>query len=97
MISGRIGSELAVLSVFCVLSIFLFPCVQGPYSAVHGPVTALQAFRAAARLRIGILAAALKAFSSFSAPLLANWSLSQLSDQQFRVLLPSESTTILRC
>jgi len=41
MISGRIGSELAVMAVFCVLMIFLFPAMQGPYSVVNGPVTAL--------------------------------------------------------
>ena len=37
--------ELAVVAILCVLTIFLFPVVQGPYSAVHGPVTALQSLR----------------------------------------------------
>lgn len=58
MNSGRIGCELAVLAVFCVLTIFLFPAMQGPYSAVNGPVTALQASRAALRLRTAIMQAA---------------------------------------
>jgi len=41
--------ELSVLAILCVLSIFLFPAVQGPYSAVHGPVTALQSVRSRIR------------------------------------------------
>src|ERR1035438_7960402 len=61
MISGHIGCELAVLTVLCVLMIFFFPVMQGPYSVVHGPVTALQAARAAAHLRTAI---AQGAFSS---------------------------------
>lgn len=47
---------LAVLAVFCVLSIFFFPGIEGPYPAVHGPVTALLSLRAAARLRMVIRA-----------------------------------------
>jgi hypothetical protein len=45
------GHELAVITIFCVLSIFLFPATAGPYSAVHGPATALIAIRAAMKLR----------------------------------------------
>jgi hypothetical protein len=60
MIPGRIGCELAVLAVLCVLTIFLFPAMQGPYSVVHGPATALQAARAAARLRIAIVQGAFR-------------------------------------
>lgn len=47
---------LAVLAVVCVLSIFFFPGIEGPYPAVHGPVTALLSLRAAARLRMVIRA-----------------------------------------
>jgi hypothetical protein len=55
----RIGCACAVLSVLCVLLIFLFPTFNGPYSAVHGPVTALLSLRAAARIRVGIVLAGL--------------------------------------
>ena len=65
MISGHIGCELAVLTVLCVLMIFFFPVMQGPYSVVHGPVTALQAARAAARLRIIIVQGALNSLGNF--------------------------------
>ena len=45
--SGRIGCELAVLALLCVLTVYFFPAMQGPYSVVHGPATALLAARAA--------------------------------------------------
>lgn len=59
MSSGRIGCELAVVAILCVISIFLFPVARGPYTAIHGPVTTLQSARNAVRVRIGMLAASL--------------------------------------
>jgi len=56
MAPGRIAYALAVLAVLCVLTVFFFPGMEGPYSAVHGPVTALLSIRAAARLRVLIRA-----------------------------------------
>ena len=44
-----------MLALVCVLGIFFCPVVSGPYSAVHGPVTALLSIRAAARLRMTIV------------------------------------------
>ncbi len=97
MNSGRIGWELAVLASLCVLSIFLFPSVQGPYSVIHGPVTALRAMRAAANLRGTLLAAAISLLSLFRGA--SPRSLSSLDF--FGLQLPStdlsELTTILRC
>jgi hypothetical protein len=55
---------LAVIAVVSVLAIFFFPAMQGPYPAVHGPVTALLAVRAANRLRISIMRAGVKAVRS---------------------------------
>lgn len=52
----RIACALALFAVLCVLAIFLFPVMEGPYPAVHGPVTALLSIRAAARLRVAIRA-----------------------------------------
>jgi hypothetical protein len=51
---SRIEGALALIAVICVLSIFFFPAMRGPYSVVHGPVTALLAARAAAGLRMSI-------------------------------------------
>ena len=44
----RLALWLATVSVVCVLAVFFFPSAQGPYSAVHGPVTVMHAARAAA-------------------------------------------------
>ena len=52
MLAYRIEGSFAVLAVVCVLAIFFFPAVQGPYSVVHGPVTALLSLRASAALRV---------------------------------------------
>ena len=59
MTSDRITSALALLAVVCVLAVFFFPAVQGPYSVVHGPVTVMHAARAAAGLRMAVARAGL--------------------------------------
>jgi ATP/ADP translocase len=74
MILSRIGWELAVLVtlvVLCVVGIFFFPAIQGPYSAVNGPVTALQSARSAARVRVAIVQAAFKLIGNFQLSALA--------------------------
>ena len=48
---------LTVIAVLSVLTIFFFPSLEGPYSVVHGPVTALLSFRAATMLRKAIAGA----------------------------------------
>ena len=64
MNSGRTECALAVLAVFCVLVVFFFPALQGPYPAVHGPVTALLSLRAAARLRLVTIRNSLRGISA---------------------------------
>ena len=59
------GCEVVLVTLLCVIGIFLFPASAGPYSAVHGPVTALQAIRAAARVRWAVVLAAF-AFDGFA-------------------------------
>jgi len=54
MSASRIACPLSVVATVCVLVIFFFPAMQGPYSVVHGPVTALLAARAAAGLRVAM-------------------------------------------
>ena len=56
MTPGRIACVLAVFAAVCVLATFFFPGIEGPYTAVHGPVTALLSIRAVARLRVRIRA-----------------------------------------
>lgn len=55
MPADRIDGALTVVAVLCVLTIFFFPAMEGPYCAVHGPVTALLSIRASATLRMRIV------------------------------------------
>jgi hypothetical protein len=66
MRSGWIG-----VALICVMSIFLFPVGNGPFSATHGPATAFRAKQSAALLLlslcillVGILTVACRAIRS---------------------------------
>jgi len=96
MNSGRIERELAVLAVFCVLAIFLFPAMQGPYSAVNGPVTALQSARGAFRLRAAIVQSACQSLGTLPISL-AILSLISLFGEDRHPFIAEESTPVLRC
>ena len=97
MMVDRIGWELAVLAVLCVVVVFFFPAMQGPYSAVNGPVTALRSAQAAVRLRLAIVQAALNAFGNYriSVPLGVHGAADLLEELQ-RSSLP-ECGIVLRC
>jgi hypothetical protein len=97
MLSGRITCELAVVAVLCVLMIFLFPSVQGSYSMVHGPVTALLAARAAVRLRIAIVQGALKSLGNrlISPQVVLSWI--SLPTAEFQLLSLPRYEFVLRC
>jgi hypothetical protein len=94
MTAGRIGCELALLSVLCVLSIFLFPTAQGPYCAVHGPVSSLQSLRSARRLGSSIVEAAR---SRSLAPALVAVAPVSAYETEFAVVEASPLSSILRC
>jgi hypothetical protein len=46
----RIGPQLTLVAALSVVAVFFFSPSEGPYSTVHGPVTALQSSRAARKL-----------------------------------------------
>jgi len=97
MTLGRIGCALAVVAVFCVLGIFFFPAMQGPYSVVHGPVTALLAARAAAGLRSAIVYSGLNALRIWlSFALVISWASGSVLEFDPGTLSPGYSP-ILRC
>jgi membrane-associated protease RseP (regulator of RpoE activity) len=97
MIAGRIGCELALVAVVCVLTIFLFPAVQGPYSVVNGPVTALQAIRTAARMRKLIMQAAFRFLRNGLISPLAFLGWMSLPQTGFHLVALPECNAILRC
>lgn len=96
MIPGRIGCELPVLAVLCILTIFLFPAMQGPYSAVHGPATALLADRAALQLR-GARVQAANCLRNCLITSLLELSGTGVSGLKFQPAILPECNTILRC
>ena len=55
----RHTSGLCVSLVLAIVTIFLVPSPQGPYSVVKGPATVFQALRAATRVRTAIVRAGL--------------------------------------
>ena len=100
MILRRIGCELAVLAVLvllCVAFVFFFPAMDGPYSAVNGPVTALQSAQAAARLRVAIVRAAFALVYNVQIPYLT-W-MNFATSVCIEPLTPAcvDDSTILRC
>jgi hypothetical protein len=97
MMLGQMGREVAVLAVVCVAAIFFFPAIQGPYSAVNGPVTALQSAQAAARLRVAIIQSAFNLLGNFHIPRLAWVSLMRALRTQFQVPDYADCSAILRC
>jgi hypothetical protein len=97
MIAGRIGCELAVVALICVLTIFLFPAMQGPYSVVNGPVTSLQAIRAAARTRLLIIQAAFRSLWNYLVSPLSILFRISFSQAGLHSLASPEFDMILRC
>ena len=94
---GRIGYVLAAVAVLCVLAVFFFPGVEGPYSAVNGPVTALLSARAAAGLRMAIIHAGLSAMLGLASALaLVAWIARSIGDLDPR-RLSLAFHFILRC
>lgn len=55
--SRQIVYQTSFLIIWCVVSLFLFPASAGPYPAVHGPATALQAARSSNQLQAAIAGA----------------------------------------
>jgi hypothetical protein len=54
IMSRQIVYETSFLVILCVVSLFLFPASTGPYPAVHGPATALQAAQSSNQLQAAI-------------------------------------------
>jgi hypothetical protein len=94
---GRIGRELVVVVVVCILTIFLFPSIRGPYSVVNGPVTALQSARYAHRLQASIVQAASTLLVTNATSPLVVLSWIPLPDSGSRLTALTGRDTILRC
>ena len=96
---GKVACALAVVAVLSVLAIFFFPSLEGPYSVVHGPVTALLSLRAATMVRNAIVRAGQSVGQGFErmpakAPA---WSAKAISAMEMPAGLSSVSSSVLRC
>lgn len=96
---GRIVCALAVMAVLSVLAIFFFPSLEGPYSVVHGPVTALLSLRAATMVRNAVVLAGQSVRESFGRmPAMAPaWSARTISAMETPADLSLVSISVLRC
>jgi hypothetical protein len=92
-----LANRLAILAIACILGLFLFPVAHGPYSAVHGPVTALSALRAGICLRWAIGAAALGRLGYGLVSLLFLFLFVDSSDLNTPSCSPPGYATTLRC
>ena len=98
MTLGRITYALAFVAVLCVLTVFFFHTIEGPYSAVNGPVTALLSARAALRVRMAIVQAGLGVFLFWSGCVLVPISLARLlATATYCPCYSTEGGDILRC
>jgi hypothetical protein len=77
--------------------IFFFPLMQGPYSVLHGPATALRAARAGAYLRLAIVQAALSSLAGCLISALANFAQLSLSKAELQSVSVPERSTVFRC
>ena len=87
------------MAVLSVLAIFFFPSMQGPYSVVHGPVTALLSLRAATMVRNAIVKAGQSVKEScarFSSGL-PLWTAQAVSATELPASLSLASGSVLRC
>jgi hypothetical protein len=87
------------MAVLSVLAIFFFPSMQGPYSVVHGPVTALLSLRAATMVRNAMVRAGQTVRESCAriSAMLAPSTAKEISTTELPASLSLVSSSILRC
>ena len=97
MIARDYLSRLVLLTSLCVLSIFFFPAVQGPYPAVHGPTTALQSLQNSSRLLFSFLLAVSLVCGSWGALSPLTMSRAFVKRGIAGTGLPTENSSVMRC
>ena len=82
------------VAIFCIMLIFFFPSVCGPYSVVHGPVTALRSICARLKMLL-VLAIAFVMAGQFQVSRL--FACPPASCVSFLALHPPNQFSVLRC
>ena len=86
-----------MVAIVCVLSVFFVPLGHGPYSTVHGPMTALRSLRNKLQLVLSMWLASLRMFAAslvqqFASP--GRYFPNCILDVLF---VPPELDSVLRC
>ena len=94
----RIAFALVLIAIAGVLAVFFFPTLEGPYSAVNGPVTALLSVRAAAGVRTAIVHAGISGLPLWFSLCVAMffYAIFLLSEMNAEAA-PTRRSSILRC
>jgi hypothetical protein len=85
-----------MLAVLCTLVVFFCPVSQGPFTAVHGPVTALRAWQSAGIVVSGIVAVAAAVLALPISELLAAVS-PVFTEADAPLTLSLVNSSVLRC
>jgi hypothetical protein len=64
MLTSLSGRCICIFAVVCVLLLFFFPLISGPFPATHGPAIALRAWRYFLALLFSIISASLYSFTA---------------------------------
>jgi hypothetical protein len=70
MAARSFAIALVAVMMFCTVLLLICPVAWGPYSATHGPATALRSMRLSAILVFSMLLAATSLMGNFSVPAL---------------------------
>jgi hypothetical protein len=98
MFAPQFGRMVGCCIALCVLLIFFFPLVQGPFQATHGPTTEFRASRAALAVFHTMGKATGSAFASHTATALPETEISKTVSPNGRKLpLISVGLSTLRC
>jgi succinate dehydrogenase hydrophobic anchor subunit len=92
----QLSYELTLVAILCIIALFLFPAVQGPYSAVHGPVTALLSIKAKLFLCLTLLLATMHLLVR-CVTICARGFRPRVDESFLPAALDSEHSSVLRC
>ena len=92
MAARSFAIALVAVMMFCTVLLLICPVTLGPYSATHGPATALRSMRLSALVIFGMLLAATSLMGNFSVPALLRNSLPATV-----VILPPEGHDTRAC
>lgn len=89
--------DVAIFALVGLLSVFFVPAGHGPYSAVHGPMTALRCVRNKLQLVLAMELASLRRIARGLLPSFAGFLQVRPADLLLVQVVPPELSAVLRC